>query len=161
MNSTRTTSPQPGRGALSALLWGGLVCGALDITAAFLVYGAFGLSPIPLLQGIAAGLLGHEAFSGGLTTALLGLCCHFFIAFSAAGVYVIASRGLALLARRPLIAGPLYGIAVYFFMQLAVLPLSGAIKRPFSLEMTLIGVVIHIFCVGLPIALVTRRLAPR
>ena len=153
--------PRPGRGALSAFLWGGLICGALDISAAFLVYGAFGLRPIPLLQGIAAGLLGHEALNGGPMTALLGLFCHFFIAFSAAAVYVAASRGLAFLARRPAIAGPLYGIAVYFFMQLAVLPHSGAIKRPFSLEMTLIGVVIHIFCVGLPIALATRRFAPR
>ena len=65
MNSTRTTSPQPGPGALSALLWGGLVCGALDITAAFLVYGAFGLSPIPLLQGIAAGLLDMKPSAAG------------------------------------------------------------------------------------------------
>ncbi len=146
---------------LSAFLWGGLICGALDITAAFLVYGAFGARPIPLLQGIAAGLLGRAAFNGGLLTASLGLLCHFFIAFSAAAVYVLASRGLAVLARHPAIAGPLYGIAVYFFMQLVVLPLSGAIKRPFSAEMTIIGVVIHIFCVGLPIALATRRFAPR
>jgi hypothetical protein len=161
MNSSQAMRPQPVRGALSAFLWGGLICGTLDITAALLVYGAFGLRPIPLLQGIAAGLLGHGAFNGGLMTALLGLFCHYFIAFSASAVYVVASRGLALLARRPAIAGPLYGIAVYFFMQRAVLPFSGAIKRPFSLEMTLIGVVIHIFCVGLPIALATRRFAPR
>jgi hypothetical protein len=114
-----------------------------------------------LLQGIAAGLLGRGAFAGGLLTAFLGLLCHFFIAFSAAAVYVLSSRGLAVLARRPTIAGPLYGIVVYFFMQLAVLPLSGAIKRPFSLEMTIIGVIIHIFCVGLPIALATRHFAPR
>jgi hypothetical protein len=36
-------------------------------------------------------------------------------------------------------------------------PLSGAIKYPFSLQLLVIGVVIHIFCVGLPIALVVRR----
>ena len=161
LNSTEPTRTQPARGPLSAFLWGGLICGTLDITAAFLVYGTFGARPIPLLEGIAAGLLGRGAFAGGLQTAFLGLLCHFFIAFSAAAVYVLSSRGLAVLARRPTIAGPLYGIVVFFFMQLAVLPLSGAIKRPFSLEMTIIGVIIHIFCVGLPIALATRHFAPR
>jgi hypothetical protein len=35
-----------------------------------------------LLQGIAAGVLGSRSFQGGLPTALLGLFCHFFIAFS-------------------------------------------------------------------------------
>ena len=161
MNSREATRSKPNRGALSAFLWGGLICGTLDISAAFLVYGAFGARPIPLLQGIASGLLGRSAFDGGLLTALLGLLCHLFIALSAAAVYVLSSRGLAVLARRPAITGPLYGIAVYFFMEVAVLPYSGAIKRPFSLEMTIIGVVIHIFCVGLPIALATRHFAPR
>ena len=42
-------------------------------------------------------------------------------------------------------------------MNRVVVPLSGAIKYPFSLQMMAIGVVIHIFCVGLPIALVVRR----
>ena len=50
-----------------------------------------------------------------------------------------------------------YGVAVYFFMNRVVVPLSGAIKYPFSLQLLVIGVVIHIFCVGLPIALVVRR----
>jgi uncharacterized membrane protein YagU involved in acid resistance len=144
---------------LPAILCGGLICGALDITAAFIVYGAFGLMPIPLLQGIAAGLLGKRAFAGGLATALLGLFLEFFIATSAAAVYVLVSRILIFLTRRAALAGALYGIAVYFFMQLVVLPLSEAIHRPFSLKYTIIGVVIHICCVGLPIALVTRRFA--
>ena len=59
-----------------AILWGGLICGALDITAAFVVYGSFGLKQVTLLQGIAAGLLGPRSFEGGLPTAALGLFCH-------------------------------------------------------------------------------------
>jgi hypothetical protein len=53
--------------------------------------------------------------------------------------------------------GPLYGIAVYFFMNRVVVQLSAATKYPFSLKMMLIGLVIHIFCVGTPIALAARR----
>jgi hypothetical protein len=32
-----------------AILWGGFICGAMDITAAITVYGTFGLKPVPLL----------------------------------------------------------------------------------------------------------------
>jgi hypothetical protein len=50
----------------------------------------------------------------------------------------------------------LYGIAIYFFMNLVVLPLSGVPQRPFVPSLAMIN--IHMLCVGLPIALV---LAPR
>src|SRR6266571_7778290 len=74
--------------AMLAVLWAGFACGVLDITAALIVYGYFGAKPVPLLQGIASGLLGPEAFQGGLATALLGLLCHFVIAFGAATVFL-------------------------------------------------------------------------
>ncbi len=77
-----------------AVLWAGLACGVLDITAALIVYGYFGLKPVRLLQGIASGLLGPKAFQGGLGAALLGLLCHFVIAFGAAAVYSAASRAI-------------------------------------------------------------------
>jgi hypothetical protein len=144
---------------LRAILWGGLLCGALDITAAFVIYGAMGLPPMRLLQGIASGLLGHSAYSGGMATALLGFFFEFVIATGAAAVYVLAGRFLAVLVRHPWVAGPLYGIAVYWFMQLVVLPLSRYAHRRFSLEITLIGIAIHMLCVGLPIALSARRYA--
>lgn len=139
------------------VLWAGFACGVMDITAALIVYGYFGAKPLRLLQGIASGLLGPRAFDGGFATALLGLLCHFVIAFGAAAVYYLASRGLRLLIEHAVISGVLYGVAVYFFMQRIVVPLSAAAKRPISLKMMIIGVVIHIFCVGLPISLSMRR----
>src|SRR5713101_4290759 len=142
--------------ALRAILWGGFICGVLDITAALVVYGSFGMKPLRLLQGIAGGLLGPRTFDGGLATALLGLVCHFAIAFSAAAVYVAVSRSVPALLEHAFLFGPLYGIAVYFFMN-HVVQLSAATKYPFSVKMMLIGVVIHIFCVGTPIALAARR----
>ena len=143
--------------ALLAVLWAGFASGVLDITAAFVVYGFFGAKPVPLLQGIASGLLGPKAFNGGLATALLGLLCHFVIAFGAATVYFAASRAIPLLIQNAVASGALYGVAVYFFVNRIVLPLSAVAKRPFSLKLMIIGVVIHIFCVGLPISLTVRR----
>jgi hypothetical protein len=138
-------------------LWGGLVSSVLDITAAFVVYGRFGSKPIRLLQGIAAGLLGPSAFAGGLPVAALGLLCHFFIAFSATAVFYAASRWIKFTVQHAIASGIVYGVLVYFFMNLVVVPLSAARRYPFSLKMMLIGVTIHIFCVGLPIANVVRK----
>jgi hypothetical protein len=143
-----------------AILAGGLACGVLDITAAFVVYGAFGAKPMGILKGIAAGLLGPRAFDGGVGTALFGLSLHFVIALGAAAVYVLASSRWPFLLKRFVVAGVLYGVAVYFFMNRIVVPLSAARKFPFSLRMMLIGVAIHIVCVGLPIAAMTRRFTP-
>jgi hypothetical protein len=157
MNASAIASSMHRSAAARAILSAGLVCGAMDITAAFLVYGYFGARPIPLLQGIAAGLLGRRSFSGGLATAALGLLCHFFIAFLAAVIYFGVSRAVPFLVEHAVISGILYGPIVYFFMQLVVLPLSRAVRRPFSMELTVIGVIIHIICVGLPIALLIRR----
>src|SRR5689334_18610115 len=96
--------------ALPAIFWAGLVAGTLDITAAFIVYGYFGLKPMRLLQGIAGGLLGPRTFAGGLTTALLGLLCHFLIAYSAAVVYFAVSRWLPFLVEHAVVSGFLYGV---------------------------------------------------
>lgn len=58
---------------MKAILLGGSVCGFLDICAAFVVYGRYGLRPLRLLQGIPGGLLGRSTYEGGLATARLGL----------------------------------------------------------------------------------------
>jgi hypothetical protein len=122
-----------------ALLWAGLLCGVLDITAAFAVYGLlYGVRPGRILHGIASGLLGSNAFGDGVATELLGLVCHFIIAFGAAAVYLLASRGIPFLIQHAVIAGALYGVAVYFFMNLVVVPLSAAGSRPFSFRAMLI-----------------------
>lgn len=141
--------PQPGR----AIFLAGLSCGILDITAAFLFYGR----PLRLLQGIAYGLLGPRAFNGGWLTALVGLACHFFVAFSASTVFYLTSRKLQFLIRRPIPAGIAYGIVVYIVMQAVVIPLSRIGWLPFSLRGTATGIAIHMACVGLPISLSVNR----
>src|SRR5258707_3948167 len=92
MTSPATALSAPNPNSLLAILWGGLLCGLLDITAALVVYGSMGAKPLRLLQGIAAGLLGPRTYGGGIATALLGLLWHFVIAFSAAAVLLVAKR---------------------------------------------------------------------
>jgi hypothetical protein len=144
-----------------AILWGGLMCGVMDMTAACIFYGVLrGNPPIRIMQSVATGLLGLAAYDGGITTAMLGLFLHFTIAFSAATVFYFASRKLPMLIRHTILCGLLYGIAVYFFMQLVVVPLSAfPHKGPFTVRGLVTGITIHMFCVGLPIAYAARKSA--
>lgn len=148
---------QPRSRVFGAIVAAGMLCGVLDITAAFVTWMPQGVSPVIILKGIASGMLGASAFNGGAGTAVLGLALHFLIALSAATVFYVSSRRLTWLVRRPFLSGPLYGIAVYLVMYWIVLPLSNFHKRPFSVTAATIAVVTHIFCVGLPIALVTSQ----
>src|SRR5437660_10090890 len=153
MNPTSALFSLQNSNPLLAILWAGFTCGTLDISAALVVYRYFGRPPMRLLQGIAAGVLGSRSFQGGLPTAL---CSAFSVIFSShfpATVYLTASLWIPFLLAQAVLSGVFYGVAVYFFMNRVVVPLSGAIKYPFSLQLLVIGVVIHIFCIGLPIAL--------
>ncbi|MDZ7267578.1 MAG: hypothetical protein ONB48_19325 [candidate division KSB1 bacterium] len=144
--------------AHQAIFWGGLIAGTLDILTAFINSGLRGAGPTRVLQAIASGLLGAEAFEGGFTTAALGLALHFFIATTATAVYYAASRKLKLLVDQPIVCGLAYGIPVYVVMNLIVLPLSAVpFKPPHTLGTVVTAALILMFCVGLPIALVVRR----
>ncbi len=149
------------RRVLSSIFLGGLVAGFFDITYACLFsYLRRGVPPSFILKSVASGLLGSAAFDGGTPAAVLGLVLHFFIALVAAAVYVLASRRLPVLARKPVVCGIAYGAAVYAFMNLVVLPLSRTAPRTtFPMIVIVTGLLVHMFLIGLPIALAARRAA--
>jgi len=142
--------------ALPTIVWATLTAGVLDISSAFILSYPKGVGPIRVLQGVAAGLIGREsAIRGGLATAGLGLAIHFFIAFVVATVFYGASRRLAFLTRHPVISGLLYGVVVYGFMYWIVMPLAYPVVHP-SISRDLTAVCVHMFLIGLPIALIVR-----
>ena len=144
--------------ASRAIVTAGAVAGVLDITAALVAaYLQNGVPPVRVFQFIASGLLGADAFRGGLPVAALGLFLHFVIAFGAAAVFYAASRRLPLLVEQAVPAGIAYGVAVWAFMRFVVVPLSLVRQQPFRLRAALPQIVIHMVCVGLPIALAVRR----
>jgi hypothetical protein len=142
------------RNALLAIAVGGGIAGTLDLLQACLLFGW----RIPL--AIAAGLLGRQAFHGGVGTYILGVCLHFFIACSATAIYYAASRKLRFLSEHALVCGLFYGIAVELVMSYIVLPLSALHARgPYKLHDVLLGLAVHMVVVGLPIAFSVRRFA--
>ena len=139
-----------------AVVFTGLIVGAMDITSAIIMALLRGSTATRLLQFVASGLLGRPAFDGGLATAALGLALHFVIAFSVVAAFYFASRGLAVLRDRPLASGVIYGVLVWVVMNAIVLPLSAARPRH-ALVPDLIQIAIHIFIIGVPTALLLRR----
>jgi hypothetical protein len=147
-------------------LWKVIICatllvGTLDISDAFIFYSLRGVTPTRILQGIASGVLGRAAFTMGHRSALLGLFFHFFIAFSATTVFLLAARKLPL-SRRPWLYGALFGIALYIVMNYIVLPISKIGLRPTPPLVPLInGVAALVFCIGIPLAFIARRYIPK
>jgi hypothetical protein len=142
--------------AFAAIFSAGLLCGVMDITAAFITWWPKGVKPPRLLQGVAAGWLGPKSFDGGMATASLGLAFHFLIAFTAATIFYVASRQLAFMIDHPVVSGVLYGIAVYLVMYWAVMPLSN-FHGTKTVTSSIVAIITHIVCVGLPISLVIHR----
>jgi len=146
-----------------AILAGGLIAGALDITYAFVLWWLRAqVTPLQILQSVATGLLGKASYDGGAGTAILGAFLHFFNALVIAAIFVGASRIWPVLARRATLFGPLYGIGVYLVMNYVVLPLSAFPPRtkPPAPVVWITGVLAHMFLIGLPIALAAKRAVP-
>jgi len=144
------------------ILIGGLIAGTFDITYACLFFGIRNhVRPTRILQSVARGALGQQAFQGGLKTAALGLFFHFLIALTAAAVYVFASRVLRFMITHAVVCGILYGACVYFFMYGIVMRFSAihstTLPWVYPWAVLIPNLLIHMFGIGLPIALVARR----
>jgi hypothetical protein len=136
------------------ILVGGGVAGLFDMTSAYISFGRY----MPI--GIAGGLVGKGALHVSVGLYILGLCIHYFIAFSAAAVYCLASRKLKFLCEHFFVSGLFYGIAVFLVMNLVVLPLSAYhAMGPYTYRGLLVGILAHMFLIGLPISTSLRVLA--
>ncbi len=118
---------------------------------------------IRIPQSVASGLLGQAAFEGGLTTAALGLLLHFTIALGWTILYLLLFekwpplRRLISSGAGRVKAGLIYGLVVWFVMNIIIVPLSRANPIPlYSLNFYL-QLLWHPIGIGLPIALIVRE----
>jgi uncharacterized membrane protein YagU involved in acid resistance len=139
-----------------AVLLATLAAGTLDIGAAILTN-----PQVParvVLQSVAGGWLGSAAYQGGWPTAWLGLASHFVVMLGIASVFVLAASAIPVLRRLWFPVGVAFGIAVWLVMTYVVVPLSAStLTPPDDLTAAMKPIVIHILCVGLPIAWIARR----
>lgn len=135
-----------------------LLAGSLDLAYACLVAPFRGYPATAVLQAIASGLLGPDAFSGGPGVMALGVLLHYLI------IVLMALPPWYAMAKWPRLAGaaaPLglgYGALLYAAMNYVVVPLSAAPLKP-STQWTriLLELLVHMVLVGLVLALGARR----
>ena len=143
--------------AAFAIVAGGLVAGAIDITYALGFSALRGVAPTRILQSVASGLLGTPAYQGGAATAALGFVLHFILMMIIAAIFYFASTRLRFLIARPVLWRGLYGFAVYWVMNLVVLPLSAFPSQvKFVPIVVATSLIVHAFGIGVPIAFASR-----
>ena len=139
-----------------AVLMATLAAGTLDIGAAILTN-----PQVParvVLQSVAGGWLGSAAYQGGWPVAWLGLASHYGVMLGIAAAFVLAAAGVPALRRLWFPAGVGFGVAVWAAMTFIVVPLSAStLSPPDSVMAAVKPILIHILCVGLPIAWIARR----
>jgi hypothetical protein len=148
--ATRPRSAHP-------ILYGTLVVGTLDALDAIVFFGLrSAVTPGRIFQSIAAGIYGRNASRMGIHSIGLGIILHYFIAFLIVAIFYLMSRAIPFMRKQTVIAGIAYGIAAYFVMNYAVIPLSATARGPFVLPVFINGIVIHALGVGLPAAWFAR-----
>jgi uncharacterized membrane protein YagU involved in acid resistance len=144
--------------AANTILLAGFVAGTMDITAAIIhYYIRTQKEPTKLLQFIASGVFGKDAFTGGTTMAMMGLLFHFMLAFIFTIVFYLIYPKIKLLSKNKIVTGIVYGAIVWVIMNRVVLPLSNTPKLPFNPTQAAIGMAILMVCIGLPISLIVSR----
>lgn len=148
----------PSNRAAQAILWGGLIAGAIDISYAIGFSATRGVPPTRILQSVASGLLGSPAYQGGVATAVVGLLLHFLLMLIIAAIFYVASTRMRFLVAQPVLWGALYGFVVYWVMNLIVLPLSAFPSEvKFVPVVVITSLIVHAFGIGVPIALASRK----
>jgi hypothetical protein len=142
-------------GLWKAIIITSVTAGTLDLAAAVVSSGA---SLEVVCKYIASALVGRErGFATGLSSAVLGFFLHYFITFCWTTLFFLVYPKLKFMSRNIYLSGALYGVFVWTMMNMVVVPSSQIVKPPFDLTKATIGLLIIVFMVGLPIAILAQR----
>jgi hypothetical protein len=151
------------RGVMTRLLRAGLLTAVVDgLFSSILSVAAYGSTVSRLFQGVASVLLGAEALSGGVRTAVIGVLMHFLVAFTWSAVFLFVVlrspwiRGLLASPYGVLKVAALYGPFIWMVMSLVVIPVL-AHRAPTITVRWWIQFFGHIFFVGIPIVAASGR----
>lgn len=123
MNSARSRE-RPALRTYHWILFGAVCLGTWDLLFARIYWNSEGVTLVRVLQSVASGIYGKASRYGGAKTAIVGAVSHYFIALCMVLAYFLVSRRVGLLLRWPVPLGLAYGVFLYFFMNLVVVPLS-------------------------------------
>jgi uncharacterized membrane protein YagU involved in acid resistance len=142
---------------LNAILGAWLIVGTLDLAAAMIQTIINNGSIVKLLQFIASGVFGVEAFVGGATTAVYGTLFHYGIALMWTVIFFMAYPVFKLATKNKVVTGVVYGLVVWVVMNRLVLPLSNITQRPFDATKSILAAAVLIVAIGLPLSYLAHR----
>jgi len=135
----------------------GLVIGTLDITAAIIQTLIAGGDPMKMLQFIASGIFGQQAFEGGRLYSFYGLFFHYCIATGWAFLFFLIFPKLKATLKNTIAIGIVYGLFVWLIMNQVVLPLSNTPPITFKFSKAIIASCVLIVAIGLPLSYLANK----
>ena len=142
---------------LQTILTATAVAGTLDILSAFVFAGTAGTGPIEVLQFVASGPFGNRALTAP-GFAMLGLIVHYAIMVCMVAAFYFVANRHPWPRDNPLLAGIVYGLALWGMMYWIVMPLRWpAIPRPHVALSIAKQLFSHIVLVGVPVATICAR----
>jgi len=174
------TNSKQSKNLFTTIVLSGFVAGTLDASAAMIRYmiRSHGDNSLKVWRFVASGALGQQTFTKDLATmAVFGVLFHFIIAFCFTLFFFLIFPKIKFLRRNLVITGLVYGVFVWLVMNLIVVPLSNiparsklwtivtntegrrqaVLQLPSDPTQLIIGILIIMFCVGLPISLIVGR----
>lgn len=142
---------------LKPILTATAVAGTLDILSAFVFAGMAGVGPMGVLLFVASGPFGDGVMASPAFAAV-GLLVHYAIMACMVTAFMLAASRLPILTRRPVAAGVLYGLVLWFVMYWIVRPMRWENIAPPSGAWPITNQLIsHVILVGIPIAFIAAR----
>ena len=158
MNTTAAiTSSSRASLALRYILLGGFFAGLADWiypTVKTVMAGGSWMQP---WKGVAFGLIGSAAKTGGFEVVVLGTALHFFISIAGAAIFYVVVRQMKWLPRNWLLLAVIYGIGILLVMNYVILPLSAIGRGIYPLDQLHFAVFWHIVLHGLPVGYFVAR----
>ncbi|MCZ8216055.1 MAG: hypothetical protein O9262_07445 [Cyclobacteriaceae bacterium] len=143
---------------VKATLLSGLLIGMADGVAAvstnFLMKH---VSADRVFKFVASGVFGMKAFAGSNEMVVAGLIFHFLIALTFTSFFFIIANFYKSLLTNVLLIGGAYGLGVWLIMNFLVIPLSNTPSIPFQADTVVVGIVVHVFVIGVPIAWLAKQ----
>jgi len=144
--------------AVATILKAWLIAGTLDISSALLhYYLKTGNNPFKVLNYVAGGILGKDAFTGGSGVAVTGLLLHYFIALCWTVLFFFLCPYLIRWMKSTILTGWVYGMFVWAFMNFVVVRLSALPTPAFVLSNAMVAMLIIMFAVGLPLSIIISK----
>ncbi|HEX9828500.1 MAG TPA: hypothetical protein VGA80_18030 [Flavobacteriaceae bacterium] len=135
-----------------------LIAGTLDISAAFIKsYFVNDVLPSRVLQYIASGIFGSDAFSGGFGIMAIGLLVHYVIAFSCTTCFFWLYPKWGVFKKSMVLNSILIALVAWIVTTRIIVPLSKIKPGQFDISNALVAVAILIVCIGFPIAFSAKR----